>query len=259
MTPATDRAASGLPAPVLKNVTIRNAIDVGVVLSGNGGRFGAGSTNLTITGTYGTGFWAGIPMAINSVSLSSLPPGHYTGNLRDFIFASQLDIRHDDTLHKLDVPYFVDAGVSVGDSVTSPTFTLDPGVIVVFPGGARFSVGLTAPGAVHAVGTAAEPITFTGETETPGAWVGIYVGYYALSSSLFDHVVVDYAGALDPWVAGAFHLYADIGAIIRNSAVRHSAACGIIIEGQPPWTTDLTDPALGNTFENNAGAAQCGP
>ena len=250
-----DYAGSGpVPAPVFKNVSIRDAVDIGVGLN-YGGRFGAGSTNLTITGTNGT---TGTPFFVHMSPLSSIPAGHYAGNLRDVIWTYQLEIRQDETWHKYDIPYFNYGGVWVGDSTTHPTLTVDPGVTMAFTGAGALSIGWTAPGAIRAVGTVADPVTFTGETDTPGSWTGIVIGPYADSSSVFDHVVVANGGAPYP-VSGAFHFYVDIGAVIRNTVIRHSAGCGVIIVNQPPWSTDFTAPVLGNTFESNAGAAQCGP
>lgn len=245
------------PVAVFKNVTIRDAIDVGLVLA-NGGRLGAGSTNLTITGTFGTDYWSGYPINVQLSPLSAIPAGHYTGNLRDSVWTYQLEIRQDETWHKLDIPYFNFGGVWIGDSATHPTLTVEPGVTMAFAPGVEVSVGWNAPGAIRAMGTVAEPVTFTGNADIPGTWTGIVIGYYADSSSLFDHVIVDNAGDLRP-VAGAFHFYVDVGPIIRNTLIRHSAGCGVLIVNQPPWSTDFTAPALGNTFENNADAAQCGP
>ena len=170
-----------------------------------------------------------------------------------------LEIRQDETWHNYGVPYFSYGGVLVGDSTTDPTLTIEPGVEIQLASGARFSIGWNAPGAVRAMGTVAEPITFKGEADRPGSWIGVIFGYFADSSSLFDHTVVDYGGELDPWVAGSVHFYADPGPVIQNSIIRNSAGCGVIIVNQPPWSTDFTAPALGNTFTNNAGGAVCGP
>lgn len=243
------------PAPPLRNVTIRNAIGSGIAMSYDG-RPGPGSTNLTITGTNG------MPVGIHQSPVSSVPAGQYTGNLRDIIWINQLDIRRDETWRRHDVPYYVYNWVSVGDDATDPTLTLEPGVTVISAPGVSIRIGETAPGAIHAVGTAAEPITFTGEASSPGSWTGIKVWYDADSSTVFDHVIVDNAGGPDPqggFIQGGFHFYIDIGPIIRNSTIRNSAGCGVLIVNQPPWSTDFTAPALANAFVNNAGGAVCGP
>lgn len=225
-----------------------------------GGRPGAGSANLTITETGGTGFFAGTPIGVNLSPLSSIPQGHYTGNVRDYIWINQLEIRQNETWPKFDVPYFFYNPAFIGDSTTNPTLTIDSGVTMYFANGNRFYVGWNAPGAIHAVGTSTAPITFTGETNSPGSWAGIEIGSFADSSSLFDHTIVDYGGGPDPaFITGSLHFYVDIGPVIHNSIISNSSGCGIIIVNQPPWSTDFTAPALGNTFTNNAGGNICGP
>ena len=239
------------PAPVLRNVVIRNAVGGGLTMT-YGGRAGPGSANVTITGA------GAEPVTIEHSPVGSIPAGRYTGNARDRVWINRYDVRQDDSWAKLDVPYYIREYVSVGDAARSPTLTVAPGVTVISAPGVRIRVGETAPGAIHAVGTEAEPITFMGETNRPGSWTAIVVGYRAQPSTVFDHVVVDNAGGSFV-VEGSFHFYTDIGPIIRNSTIRNSASCGVIIVNQPPWSTDFTAPALGNTFTNNAGGAVCGP
>jgi hypothetical protein len=199
-----------------------------------------------------------MPIAVHQSPVSSIPAGHYTGNFRDIIWINQLDIRQDETWPRFDVPYFVYNWVSVGDDATNPTLTLEPGVTVIGTGAVSISIGETGSGAIHAVGTAAEPITFTGETNSPGSWTGIVVWFHADPATVFEHVIVDNAGAPYP-VQGSFHFYKELGPVIRNSVIRNSAGCGVIIVNGPPWSTDFTAAALGNTFTNNAGGAVCGP
>jgi hypothetical protein len=237
------------PTPVLRNVTIRDAVGSGMAMAYNG-RPGPGSTNLRITGA------GEMPIFVHQSPLSSIPSGQYTGNFRDLIWINQLDIRQDETWPRFDAPYFIYNWVSVGDDATDPTLTVAPGVTVISAAGVSIRVGETAPGAIHAVGTVAEPITFTGETYSPGSWTGIAVSYHADPSTVFDHVIVDNAGAPYP-VQGSFHFYTDIGPVIRNSMIRNSAGCGVIVVNGAPWSTDFTAPALGNTFTNNVGGAVC--
>jgi hypothetical protein len=111
---------------------------------------------------------------------------------------------------------------------------------------------------VRAIGTDAQPITFTNQGSYAGAWGGITIGFSADSSTVFDHVIVDRAGDPNPIAAG-FQFYKDIGPVIHNSTISNSTGCGITIVNQPPWSTDFTAPALANTFSNNVGGAVCGP
>ena len=248
------------PTPVIQNVVIRNAFSSGFVLSYGGG-FGGGSSNLQVTGTRRdtASAWTGTPFFVERAPLSSIPSGSYTGNYWDVVLVYELDIRQDEEWHRLAIPYFVFGGVSVGDSVTHPALAIDSGVDAAFANFARLTVGWTAPGSIRAVGTATAPVTLRGQADAPGTWVGIYIGPFAEASTLFDHAVVGFAGMLDPSVAAAFHFYVQLGPIIRNTRIHHSAGCALNTDNGLPWQTDYTDPALGNTFDNNAGGAQCGP
>ena len=95
-------------------------------------------------------------------------------------------------------------------------------------------------------------------TDAPGEWGGISIGPAATSSTLFDRAIVENGDGAFP-LFGHFLFYVDLGPVIRNTIVRGSAGCGVIITGSPPWATDFTAPALGNTFANNAGGNICGP
>ncbi|MCX7782287.1 MAG: hypothetical protein N2318_01435 [Meiothermus sp.] len=74
------------------------------------------------------------------------------------------------TWKKLNAPYFLGSYVKV-----EATLTLQPGVRFVADGG---WLSIEPGGTLLAVGTASEPIVFTGVTETPGAWDGIYFAVY---------------------------------------------------------------------------------
>ena len=68
--------------------------------------------------------------------------------------------------------------------------TVEPGVRVEFAQG----VSLEVDGGLHAVGTAALPIVFTGAQPTAGYWDGIYFYYTIDNRNVFDYVTVEYAG-----------------------------------------------------------------
>jgi hypothetical protein len=242
------------PAPVLQNVTIEGAVDVGVLVVG-GGRFGAGSHDLTITGTGGT---IGSPLWFHLSSPSSLPVGTYIGNAHDVIRVYDVDITANETWHNPGVPYYLSTGIAIGN-VAHPTLTLDSGVVLQFPPGGILSIGDLAPGALRALGTDSAPVTLMGQYAFQGSWMGVSIGAYADTTTLFDHVVVDEAGADDGILATAYRIAQDYGPIIRNTLISRSAGCGITRMTGASWTTDFTVPALSNTFQNNVGAAQCGP
>lgn len=248
------------PAVSIRHVILR-ALQTGLALS-TGGRLDTGSTDLSIVGVSGPSNLYGFGPPISVVgrsSPSSIPSGDYSGTFRDEIWLTDIEVRRDDTFPNLGIPYLaLFYGISVGDSTTHPILTLLPGTTIQFGSGAHLSVGWDAPGVVRAIGTAAQPITLTGEGPTPGGWGGVRIGNAADSSTLFDHVIVDYAGGVE-FLAGSFKFTKDIGPVIRNSTISNSASCGVIIVNQPPWSTDFTAPSLGNTFTNNAGGDVCGP
>jgi hypothetical protein len=241
------------PAPVLQNVTITRAQSVGVGMIG-GGRFGAGSNNVVITGTQST---FGVPLYVNQSPISSLPPGTYTGNGSDVVWVAAGDVTETQTWHNPGIPFSL-PGLGVGGQL-NPILTLDPGVVIRLRPGGWFAIGYPTPGGLHALGTAAAPIVLTSEYDFAGAWMGVYVGTLADSSTVFDHVTVVNAGATDGIYATAFRLERDLGGNIHNSLILQSAGCGITRMSGTTWSTDFTAPALGNSFQGNAGAPQCGP
>jgi hypothetical protein len=242
------------PAPVLKNVTIRGAVDLAVNAVGGGG-FGAGSDNLTITGTRGS---VGAPFWFWQSSPASIPSGTYTGNAADVIYIPGVEITQNETWRNHGVAYLLTGGLGIGHAV-NPTLTLDPGVVFRFAPGGILQVGWLATGNLRAIGTAGEPIIFTGQYDYPGSWMGVMVGPYADTTTVFEHVILENGGADDGQFATGFRLTRELGPFIRNTLVRRSAGCGITRVSGSTWATDFTAPALGNTFQDNTGPAQCGP
>jgi len=242
------------PAPVLENVTIRRAIQMGVAAVA-GGRFGPGSINVAITETRGS---IGTPFWFYMSSPASLPPGTYTGNDTDLVRVYAVDITQSETWPNPGIPYMLTTGISVAAS-TSPVLTLAPGVELRFAPGAQVSVGGLATGAFQAVGTEAAPIVLRGQYDFPGAWMGVSIGPFASAATVLDHVIVDYAGADDGHLAAAIRIAQDYGEIIRHTLIRRSGGCAIARVSGASWSTDFTAPSLGNAFDSNAGPNQCGP
>jgi len=85
-----------------------------------------------------------------------------------------------------EVAYLVTGHVTIQAGVT---LTVEQGVIVRFNRGTYLDV----KGHLQAKGTAAEPIVFTGQDETPGWWHGIVI--VEDGSAELEHVTVAYAGA----------------------------------------------------------------
>jgi hypothetical protein len=242
------------PAPVFKNVAISGAVDVGVNAIG-GGNFGGGSANVTITGTHGS---IGAPLWLWGSSPASIPSGSYSGNATDVIYVIFAEVTRTETWRNPGVPYLIRDGLGISGAA-NPTLTLDPGVVLRFAPGGILQVGWLVNGNIRAVGTASDPIIFTGQYDHAGSWMGAMVGPYADATTVFDRVILENGGADDGQFATGFRLARELGPFIRNTAVRRSAGCGITRVSGSTWSTDFTAPALGNTFLDNLGAPQCGP
>ena len=248
----TTDVGQGRPAPVLDSVTILSPDGLGVVAQ-RYGRFGAGSRALTITGSNG------YPMLLWTGAVATIPSGSFTGNAQDVILIPSEDVIESATWPNPGVPYGI-AHLLVANA-SNPVLTLEAGVVLKFNQYGDLRVGTVAPGGLRALGTAQAPVRFVGYSlgPSPGFWSGLEIGSLADSSTLFDHVTVDDAGALDGgWQAG-IRIARDYGEIIRNSLIRRSAYCGIVRQGTNPWATDFTAPQLGNVFQDNTGPNQCGP
>jgi len=70
-------------------------------------------------------------------------------------------------------------------------------------------------------------------------------------------VEIQDAGAGPGGFGGAVRMWIDPGGVLRNSTIRRSQSCGLILFGGRPWAEDYTDPAFGNAFVDVAGPALC--
>lgn len=177
----------------------------------------------------------------------------YSGNQDDVIRVLAYTITGDVTWAKLNVPYRIErvndsfVQVKAGNSLsiaagTRLEFEADMGLRVV-------------DGSLKAMGTATEPIVFTGATEAPGAWRGFYIDSNNLNN-VFDHVEISYAGS---WAYNSngdkacIVLWADAYLSMSNSTLRDAASnCGVAI----PFSSSTTLVNTNNTF-TNVGADVC--
>jgi hypothetical protein len=233
---------------LLEDVTIRGAASAGIRF-GTWGHFRAGSHDITITQS------GGVPIDLTPEGVTSIPPGYYTGNASDAIRVRGGLVWQSATWHDLGVPYLAPNGFSVSSiSAPGPTLTLDPGVAVRMGLGTVFHVDI---GALQAVGTSARPITFSSVTPgTPGSWMGIELASGGDASLRLEYVDLADAGAGPAGFSGALRLQVDPGGVLRNSIIRRSPSCGVVLLGGA-WRDDYTAPAFGNTFVDVAGPARC--
>lgn len=170
------------------------------------------------------------PVQIPATNLHQLDPSNdYTGNANDVIKVTIRSISDlTATWEKQNVPYFFTRRNEPKQTMnTDGHITIAPGVELIFDS----DCGMQAyGGSITAVGTASEPILFTGLTKQPGAWKGLLFRTNDQRNQL-DHVTIEYTGS------GSFNSNGDEGAIIvwadaylsiSNSTLRESSAdCAI--------------------------------
>lgn len=138
--------------------------------------------------------------------------------------------------------------------------TIEPGVNIAFAANAGFFVNdILGNGALVAVGTSSEPITFTGEQQTKGFWRGISVQSNDVRNEL-NYVILEYAGS-DPIssfagidIKGGVSIDGASGFSgslkVNNSIIRDNDGNGLIVE-----EGTLLREFSNNEFENNTEAA----
>jgi hypothetical protein len=93
-----------------------------------------------------------------------------TGNTTDGIEVRNSTAQVSTTWRKTGLPYIASGDISVQkNGAPVPTLTVQAGVTVKFNSGVNFFVGPSYQGGLQAVGTAAQPITFTANTGSTSA------------------------------------------------------------------------------------------
>jgi len=267
------------------HVTIEKAGRYGLVMETHGG-LSPTSKNLTIRGSGELAMRVGLP------SVSTVPPGKYTGNATDgirLLGSAVYDVQRDDqTIHDRGVPYIVGGdgqfgSLTIGGDAGLATLTVEAGVTLKFPKGGTSVVTVSsgtgktpANAALRVLGTAAKPVTFTSAEATPasGDWAGIHFGNVPDASNLIEHARIEYTGfdtpirgfsCGTPGLDGAEEI-SNEGAVlilgepksafIRNSVIAHSSKNGI----ERGWTLGQSFDFLPtNTFEDIAFCKQTAP
>ncbi|WP_299644171.1 right-handed parallel beta-helix repeat-containing protein [uncultured Chloroflexus sp.] len=127
--------------------------------------------------------------------------------------ANSYNITTDTTWTLANSPYYV-ASLSIDNNAT---LTIEPGVRVVFSQNGSVSVW---QGTLRAIGTAAQPITFTGSTAEAGWWRELDVS--GTGTAEIEQAVIEYGG-------GYGSVYADGAAnlTLRNVTIRQSSGEGL--------------------------------
>ncbi len=170
----------------------------------------------------------------------------WTGNVEDVVrvgYGNNDRVSTAQSWADLGIPYELQERMFIEE-----VLTIDPGVDVT----ARATVGLivTGGGAITAIGTDLEPITFRGVEDLPGAWWGFKIETQS-AANIFDHVVFANGGS-DAWTGGNesranVFLAGNSKVVFTNTTFRDSEHYGLYV----PSGGDISGFDL-NTFENNA-------
>jgi hypothetical protein len=206
------------------HVTIEGSASQGVLLRENG-EFAAGSTALTITGS------AHAPIHIRPNLVGSIPDGTYTGNAVDEITIGGGIVDRDVTIRDHGVSYRVGDSLTEGELIVAAeaglaTLTIEPNVTLRFKqaGGLYVQYVQTtdpATSAIVAVGTSAQPITFTSSADSPvaGDWLGIMFNGKPDPKDKLDYVRVEYAGGASSF-QGSSCSYDETPPKLNDAAIR---------------------------------------
>ncbi|MET0386661.1 MAG: hypothetical protein ABW321_11910 [Polyangiales bacterium] len=239
----TIRGAGGLDRPALTllasvtldHVTLEDNQTLGLKLTA---ALSERSQALTITGTDG-------PPAETSLNTAvSLPAdGHYSGNNEDWIVVDGTGFTSQGILHHLDVPYRVVDSLS---GLDGSELTIEAGTTLQMAPDVLFELGWnSAIAKLHAVGTAANKITFRGVSEVAGSWRGLLINSKVPSDSVLDYVEIRHAGRMNE---AALTLKRPFN--VTNTAISGSAGYAIATHD-----TDTTDYTQNNTLDGNAQGA----
>ncbi len=113
------------------------------------------------------------------------------------------------------------SGVTVGPTAA---LTIQPGVTVQFQQGVNSK--LDVQGALNAMGTATQPITFTGVVATPGSWSGLTADYSVITPALVNLSYV----TLEDGGAGSAHAQLNVDramVTMTHSLVRNGSSNGL--------------------------------
>ncbi len=138
-------------------------------------------------------------------------------------------------------PYLV-CGTTQATVAAGVTLSIEPGVLVEFEPNGRLNVA----GELTAVGLPTQPITFTGQTSTPGSWQGLYIHNFATqpATAFLQHVTLAYGGA----GAASGQIVIDNGLVtLAHSTVRAGGSYGL-------YVTSDHNPTVSDTLFQDHGA-----
>jgi uncharacterized RmlC-like cupin family protein len=156
-------------------------------------------------------------------SLRNIGSGNtFTGNANNYVHINtNTSISGNMTLKKLDIPYFLQAGLSVSDgNGINPTLTIEPGTQIWVNGQQSINIGNNSK--LVAVGTPAERIVIRGSADQAGWWHGIVI--HTLSEGTrFNYCDISGGGRSTGYSNNnCFFIYAGAYVDIRNTTFNKS-------------------------------------
>lgn len=172
----------------------------------------------------------------------------YTGNGKDEVLVRGTDLTTSATWENLGVPYHLKSDLDVATG----TLTLKAGVKLVLAPEVAITIS-SDTGALVTEGTAANPVVFTGETQTRGAWEGIAFNRSNNATNQLRYAVIEYAGntSSDAKAAGLLVTADSHGVQLKvdHLTVRQSQGYGLRAAGSALFPTfascSFTQNALG--------------
>jgi parallel beta-helix repeat protein len=214
------------------NTTLRNSSTYGVYNEGGAPdeQFAVSISNSTITGNA-----KGAVVCTDESCNMSLNNLSVTGNgqdgiiYRSYVFGSNI-------WRNMGLPYIIEGQGGVGDD---STLTIEPGVEVRMAQESSFSVN----GVLSAVGTAQQPVIFTGTTKQAGWWQGIRIDNGGVAELRFCDV--GYGGNWGAVDNSAMLMTQSSSLVLANCRIHDSSSAGImVVAGAKPNIRN-------NRIENN--------
>ena len=174
----------------------------------------------------------------------------FSGNEEDHIYVrGNNDIAQDVTWENLNVDYRINSNEV--EVTNEAILTIEPGTTIEFRN--EGYIELNDQGGLVADGTEDDPIVFTGTTEQPGWWNGIYVRSSTNPENKLNWVTVEYAGGEEFFRSGSGNVIVgrrsgDSSINITDSTLQNSDTHGLWVRSNGTVNDDACDV---NTFENN--------
>lgn len=119
--------------------------------------------------------------------------------------------------------YLVNSSLRVRNHAT---LTLAPGVTLKF--GANLGLFVESAGALNAVGTATTPIVLTGQTQSPGYWVGLRFDGANSPNNVLQYLTIEYGGAVSGGSSANLEISGLARVEISHSTISDGSALGFL-------------------------------